>query len=150
MIELDGIRKPIEIEINDIGCELIINRYLNKDGHATIRTGGKEKYAHRIAYEQAFGEIPEGLVVRHKCDNPNCINPNHLELGTHGDNVKDRMERGRSAKGVNNGRAKLSEENVRYIRNDEIHSNKELSIMFKVDPKVIRDIKSFKTWKHVD
>lgn len=149
LIELSDNRKPLKIETNDIGCELIVNRWMSKDGHIHLSNDGKRSLAHRLAYEQAFGEIPEGLIVRHKCDNPNCINPNHLELGTHEDNVKDRVERSRSAKGSNNGRAKLSEEDIRYIRNNDIHSNTELSKMFKVDPKAIRDIKNFKTWKHV-
>lgn len=52
-------------------------------------------YAHRAAYESEYGPIPPGMVVRHKCDNPPCVNPEHLEVGTQADNAKDMSVRGR-------------------------------------------------------
>lgn len=55
-----------------------------------------EKFkAHRVSYEMANGPIPDGLIIRHKCDNPNCVNPNHLEAGTQKDNMQDASKRGR-------------------------------------------------------
>jgi hypothetical protein len=148
MIDLPNLVKPIEIETNEYGCELVVNRWTCEFGQVYLTVNKKTQLAHRIAYEQAYGEIPEGLVVRHKCDNPNCINPRHLELGTHEDNVRDRVERNRSAKGSNNGRAKLTEDDVRYIRSTD-ETTYSLAQKFGVDRKAIRNIRQFKTWKHV-
>ena len=68
-------------------------------GRASIAVGPLAYYfvyAHRVAWEQANGQpIPPGMVVRHACDNPPCVNPLHLQLGTHADNVRDTHERGR-------------------------------------------------------
>jgi hypothetical protein len=88
-----------------------------------IRFFGRRELAHRAAYMLEVGPIPEGMVVRHKCDNPICCNPQHLELGTQKDNVHDTISRGRGGnwytsknRGRENGQAKLNEEMVRKIR----------------------------------
>lgn len=64
-------------------------------GYGQIIRDGRRLRAHRVAYEIAYGPIPDGLVVRHKCDNPPCVRPDHLELGTRADNNQDRENRGR-------------------------------------------------------
>ena len=90
------------------------------NGYVYLTVAGKKVYAHRHAYEQAHGPIPAGLVVRHKCDNRRCINPDHLEVGTNADNTQDMMTRGRhrpvSMPGASNGRSVLSPEVVARIR----------------------------------
>ena len=77
-------------------------------------------YAHRVAWELAFGEIPNGLIVMHTCDNPPCCNPAHLRLGTLADNNRDRSAKGRGREnrqwGSQNPAAKLSEDDVLMIR----------------------------------
>lgn len=71
-------------------------------GYGQFRALG-EYGAHRVMYRWLIGGIPEGLYVLHKCDNPGCVNPEHLEIGTHQDNMDDRSERGRTAVGDRNG-----------------------------------------------
>lgn len=64
-------------------------------GYGILKADGRDyKKAHRIAYQIFHGPIPEGHVIRHKCDNKPCVNPSHLESGTHRDNVKDAISRG--------------------------------------------------------
>jgi hypothetical protein len=75
-------------------------------GYGLFRVGGRKgtlEYAHRISWKLCYGYIPKGLCVLHKCDNPLCINPSHLFLGTQLDNIKDTVSKNRTAKGNMNG-----------------------------------------------
>jgi hypothetical protein len=96
------------------------------------RDGNKRMaYAHRVSYEMARGPIPPGMLVRHSCDTPACVNPAHLSLGKHLDNSRDAVERGRTTagdrhpwranpalirKGERHHGAKLTDQQVREIR----------------------------------
>lgn len=87
------------------------------NGYGRIRLGSKKVLAHRFSWELHFGDIPCGMEVCHKCDNPSCVNPSHLFCGTHSDNMKDRSAKGRSnvRSGVDHCHSCLSELDVRRI-----------------------------------
>lgn len=88
----------------------------NARGYGVVYLDGREQRAHRVAWVQAHGPIPKGQEVRHRCDNPPCVNVGHLELGTHAQNMRDAVERNRIAHGARNARTRLSDEDVRKIR----------------------------------
>jgi hypothetical protein len=102
------------------GC-LEFSGALDDNGYGRIwRGGGSTRYAHRIAWELAFGAIPDDLCVLHRCDNPCCCNPAHLFLGTIADNNADMKDKGRyvggGVKGELNPHVKLTAEQVRAMR----------------------------------
>lgn len=87
-------------------------------GYGRVRVGGRWQRTHRTVFMLAHGPIPPGLVVRHSCDRPACVNPSHLGLGTQRDNVRDMHERGRarSATGPANSKTKLTATQAAEIR----------------------------------
>lgn len=87
-----------------------------KSGHATMRVNGHTVSAYRIAYQVGVGPIPPGAMVLHRCDNPRCIRPDHLELGGQAKNMADCSARRRTARGAHNGQARLSATAVGEIR----------------------------------
>ena len=88
----------------------------NKEGYGVVRVDKRPFYAHRLSYELAKHPIPPNRVIMHSCDNPSCINPDHLRCGTHADNVRDKVMKGRGAFGEKHGHAKLTIQQVRWIR----------------------------------
>lgn len=70
-------------------------RYKDKDGYGQLRFKGRMYLAHRFSYMTYVGAIPEGMLICHKCDNPSCVNPDHLFIGTHLDNKRDCIKKGR-------------------------------------------------------
>ena len=110
--------------------------------------------AHRMAFKLANPMIaltPKKDICHH-CDNPSCINPNHLFVGTHGDNNKDRARKGRSAKGMKHGNAKLTDKDVRKIRNfinDGIKVT-HIAKKFRVSKGSICFIRDNIYWKHLE
>ena len=84
-------------------------------GYGQVSVEGKQYRANRIAWILTSGEIPDGLLVRHLCNNPSCCNPNHLALGTQRDNVDDMTRAGRQARGEGHGMAALTDEQVLEI-----------------------------------
>ncbi len=129
----------------------------DSNGYGRIRWVGKKGFpAHRLMYELHHGPIPEGLVVRHRCDVRGCINIDHLELGTQKDNVHDMLDRGRDvrARGEAHGRAKLAQDQVaeirrRYRRGVRGAGISSLAREFDVARSTLRSILIGKNWRHV-
>lgn len=121
------------------------------DGYGSMKWNGKARGTHRLSFEAFKGPIPDGMLVRHSCDNPPCINPDHLLVGTNKDNVADCISRGRRGdlSGENNGVSKLIDADILEIR----ASNEPTQILaskFGIDRTTIWGIRVGKTWKHVD
>lgn len=68
-----------------------------KNGYGQVWWGGRLQLVHRVCWELSYGPIPEGMLVCHRCDNPPCVRPSHLFLGTHGDNARDAWAKGRAS-----------------------------------------------------
>lgn len=133
------------------------NGCVNRDGYGNFRIPQFGRFnfgAHRVSYMLYHGDFPpKGQLVRHRCDNPRCVNPLHLEPGTKKDNSQDMIERGRvpvvDRKGENNGAAKLSMEKVREIRRRSSlgESNKSIARDFGVTHQLISKIKLGYFWR---
>lgn len=120
-------------------------------GYGQVKYEGKMEKAHRVAWAKANGKpIPRGRVVRHTCDNPPCVNPAHLKVGTQQDNVDDMISRGRqpSRVGVNNGRGKLTEAQVLAIR-ESPGTQRAIAKVFGISKSQVHNIRSGAQWSHV-
>ena len=89
------------------GCWMFVGS-LSPKGYGKLQIGKFHLRANRVAYTVYKGPIPEGMLVKHKCDVPACCNPDHLELGTDADNQAEKATRGRAASGERHGMAKLT------------------------------------------
>lgn len=126
----------------------------NAKGYGVISIVDASVGTHKVAYELAYGKVPDGLCVLHRCDNPACVRPSHLFLGTKGDNNSDRASKGRNddRRGANNTGAKLDEEKVKAIREmlkQGGRSQKSIGEAFGVCQAVVSSIQLGKSWTHV-
>lgn len=102
--------------------------------------------AHRVSWETFKGQSAWGHIIRHSCDNPVCVNPAHLFIGTHAQNVADRVERNRSARGERNGRAKLTADQAEAIRLSPLKIV-ELANLYSVSRRTVSKIKNGEMWR---
>lgn len=130
------------------------NRMSN--GYGRIGVDRKKVLAHRASWLIHNGPIPDGVFVCHHCDNPPCVNPDHLFLGTQRDNIHDMLAKGRHQSqahlGEDHGMALLTEDNVRAMRAEYAAgglTQKELAVRYGVDQTTISKAICGKTWKHI-
>ena len=135
-------------EMKDNGCIEWVGASCR--GYGSITLHGEKYKTHRVMYEEMFGDIPRGLFVCHTCDNPSCVNPEHLFLGSQLDNMRDMIAKGRQPdrSGENNPRSKLSKEDVLLIRRlaEEGTPRQKLSVMFDIGETQTRNIINKKQW----
>ncbi len=146
MSQLD--RLLSRVTVTPDGC-WFYNGPVDRDGYGRFSQDGRPVRAHRSAYRLLVGPIPPGKCVCHICDNPACINPEHLWIGTHADNAADRNAKGRQAKGQRNGRAKLNCDAVRAIRAaaSECTPKAEIARRFGISSRDVNKILSGEIWR---
>jgi hypothetical protein len=136
--------------VNDSGCWLW-NRSLDDLGYGRISFLKNRLTAHRFSWIVHYGNIPDGMHVLHKCDVRNCVNPDHLYLGTHQQNMKDRDSRGRlnHVKGEKHPHAKLNEVKAFEIRwlAANGYKQRDLAKEFGVTQRAVAQIIHHKTWQ---
>lgn len=136
-------------ELNDKCLPWSGGRGWNNYGHFWLN--GKTYLAHRVAYFMANGEFPDELEVLHECDNPPCVNPAHLFLGTSKDNTQDMLMKNRAVRGEDSCIAILTNEKVLEIRKLYLqrHSQRKIANMFNVSQSLISNVVTRKTWWHI-
>lgn len=123
-----------------------------REGYGRLKIDGHFVGAHRISYEIHFGEFSKNLCVLHRCDNPSCVNPDHLFLGSHEDNMKDMAKKGRGKSGRYSGQkhavCKLTESDVLSIRCDQ-RTQDVIAADYGVSRNSIYKVKARRTWTNV-
>lgn len=137
-----------KVKISESGCHEW-QGYIAKTGYGQIGYNYELLYTHRVAWMLANGPIPDGMFVCHKCDNRRCVNPEHLFLGTAKDNSVDMSRKGRSTRGERAYQAKLTEDQVRYMRRSDERLT-DLAKRFGVARSTACLARSGKQWTHLN
>jgi hypothetical protein len=129
------------------GCWVCLKAY-SSNGYPYMRRNGKQQTVARWAYENKFGPIEKGQVLRHKCDNKGCINPDHMMLGSTKDNVRDAHERGLAPKGATHGMSKILVDDVRAMQllNQNGFTSSWIARLFRLNKSTVARILNGKHW----
>lgn len=125
--------------------------YRDEFGYGRLnRRGFSGGMAHRTSYDINVGTIPPGMMVRHRCDNPSCVRPDHLELGTAQQNSDDQTERGRqrAPKGAAHHSNKLTDDQARAIFYDP-RTQREIAAEYGISQSAVMMIKTKRNWRHL-
>jgi hypothetical protein len=132
------------------GCWLWTAATGGQMGYGTIGvTRTRMMYAHRLSWEMHHGPIPIGSLVLHHCDQPRCVRPDHLFLGTRADNMADMVAKGRQARGESHANARLTPDIVKTIR---ASGEGQLTIArrYKISQPTVSNIRTGRTWASVE
>jgi hypothetical protein len=116
---------------------------------STFQRQYSHRYAHRLSYELFVGSIPAGMKVCHRCDNPPCVNPNHLFVGTDADNHRDKVNKDRHSRGESHGASKLTDDIVKALREGTIKPSTMLARELGVTPSQLYRVRNGVYWKHL-
>lgn len=122
----------------------------HRNGYGCFTMNKKDNSAHRLSWLLAGHTIPEGHLIRHKCRNRHCVNPEHLETGTYKENQMDRVRDGTDSRGEKHGQSKLTEDQIRAIRARHTENQRGLAKEYGVSQRAIFDIIHRRTWKHLE
>lgn len=138
-------------DLNGAGGCWLWQGYINPAGYGRLAIRGRMYLAHRATWEHRNGNVPHGLFVLHKCDVRNCVNPDHLFVGTMHENTQDMMAKGRHRPvfGERSHHSKLKESDVREIIDAPKGSHHALAAKFNVSPSTILNIRAGRKWRRV-
>lgn len=120
-----------------------------RHGYGRVSLSGTKLLAHRAAWVLAHGPIPDQLHVLHRCDNPPCVNPEHLFLGTQAINMADKASKGRAQRGTTHAMHKLTDTEVRQIRARRGETHRCIATEFGVSRGLIGQILNGTIWRHL-
>lgn len=136
-------------------CKICTSHMKSEKGYVWVVRNGRTRALHRVVWEEANGPVPDGMVIRHKCDQPDCCELTHLEIGTPKQNIQDQIDRGRFAWGERAATSKLTAAQVKRIRNRldkkySIELVRKLAERYGITEDYTISLYKRETWKHLE